>query len=322
MPFLKQFKTKIVLFNRVIKNSAFIKWFTNFTKQSTFWFPLVLSTLSALIFYYFINYIPRQRDINKIKPQIEFITDKILWDGMFIVTEMTHQNISQNKYYDGSLTLIELENALRENFFDTKMKYDCYNLKSNELYNIGGFVSDYLSNINKNIGVLLRYIIYLDPEFLNIINELQRNILFESWDNSRAIGKINFYGGLLKPVRNDISEFKICVFEFYKTLQKLEKYVDENYYSKLKSLQIKASRAYFSKKYKLAIEFNLKILEFNKYDKDAMFYLGASFINDYQISRGIKILKEGLGLYPDLEQFIKSNIENEYAKKKIFENSK
>lgn len=295
--------------------------FRRVLKKSIFLYPLTLSLLSASIFYYFFSFLPQQIKLNKIKPQIEFISDKILWDGMFIVTEMTHHNISQNKYYEGTLTISELENALKGNFFDTNLYYSTTN-KNGEQYQIGDFVSEYLSNINNNIEVLLRYIIYLDPEQLNIINELQRNVLFGLWDNARDNKEVTIDEIIYIPVRVDLSRYKIALLEFYNTLQKLEKYVDENCYSKLKSLQTKASRAYFSKKYKLAIKYDLKILGISKNDKDAMFYLGASLINDYQIAKGIEILKSNLKLYPDQEEFIKSNIANEYAKKMIFENLK
>jgi hypothetical protein len=311
-------------FYEKIKNNSFLIWFKNSFKKSILilLYSLFLSLLSASIFYYFISFLPRQRDQDKIKPQIEFLADKILWDGSFIVTEMTHRNISQNKYYDETLTMSELEHALKGNYFDTNLYQACFN-KNGEQYKIGGFVSEYLSNINSNIGILLRYIIFLDPELLNIINELQRNILFESWDTSFSFKGINFDGKTYKPVRTDLSRYKIALFEFYNTLQKLDKYVDKNCYSKLKSLRAKADRAFFfRKKYKLAIIYNQKILKIIKNDKVAMFYLGASLINDYQFDQGIEILKNFLKLYPDQEQFIKSNIRSEYAKRKIFENLK
>jgi len=300
------------------------KWLSSiqvFLKKSIFWYPLILSLLSASIYYYFFTVIPQQKALNKIKPQIEYLSDNILRDGMFIVTEMTHRNISQNQYYDGVLTVNEIEKALEGNFFDTSLSYACIK-KNGEQYNIGEFVTEHLSFISSNIDLLLRYIIYLDPEQIKLINELQRNLLFRVWNNAYSDVGIKLDGKIYKPVRRDLSLYKIAVFEFYTTLQKLELYVDQNCYSKLKSLQTKAERAYFSQKYKLAIKYNQKILDINKNNKEAQFYLGASLINDQQIIKGVEILKNTLKLYPDQEQFIKSNIANDYAKRKIFEDSK
>jgi len=312
--------SKISAFYKKLRNSKLIKWIANFPRTSIFWYPLILSIFSALIFFYFFSVLPRHQESKKVKPQIEYLTDKILWDGMFIVTEITHQNLTQNKYNEGVLTVKEIETALKGNFFDTKLRYVCVNQKG-EWYNIGDFVSDYLSNIERNSEILFRYIIYLDPEEINIINELLRNDLFETWQNSRFPEIMNIDGQIFKAERKDLSGFKFSVFELYQTLQKLDKYAHEKIYTRHKSLQIKATNAYFANKFKLAIQYNLKILKINKKDQDAMFYYGASLIGDYQIFKGIEVLKKFLKLYPDQKESVKSNIKNEYAKKMIFKES-
>ena len=273
-----------------------------------------------MIFYFTFSILPRQRDLKKIKPQIEFISDKILWDGMFIVTEMTHQNISQSKYYEGTLTIDELSNALKDCFYDTKLKNSTKNSKG-EQYDIGDFVSDYLSNINNNVEQLLRYIIFLDPEFISIINELQRNKLFEAWDNVNQWRKITI-NGKKYLAHTDLSKNSKWLFEFYKTMQKLEIYLSSNYYSKIKSYRNKATRAYFDfDDYLQAIEYNKKILKINKSDKYALFYLGASYIKILQIDKGVEYLKKALEIYPDFKPFIKSNIKNKNAVKQVFQES-
>ncbi|GEM_PF-3277892 len=312
--------SKIFVFYKILRNSKLLQWIANFPRTSIFWYPLILSIFSGLIFYYFFSVLPRHQELKKVKPQIEYLTDKILSDGMFIVTEMTYQNLTQNKYNEGVLTIREIENALQGIYFDTKLRYICVNQKG-EWYNIGDFVSDYLSNIERNSEVLFRYIIYLDPEEINIINELLRNDLFETWHNSRFPEIMNIDGQIFKAERKDLSGFKFSLFEFYQALQKLDKYAHEEIYTRNKSLQINAANAYFSNNFKLAIQYNLEILKINKKDKDAMFYYGASLIGDYQIFNGIKVLKKFLELYPDQKESVKSNIKNEYAKKMIFKES-
>jgi len=74
--------SKISEFFKKLRNSKFIKWALNFPRTSIFWYPLILSIFSALIFYYFFNVLPRHQEMEKVKPQIEYLTDKILWDGM------------------------------------------------------------------------------------------------------------------------------------------------------------------------------------------------------------------------------------------------
>jgi tetratricopeptide (TPR) repeat protein len=297
-------------------------WCRKYIKESIFIYPLLLSLISALIFYYFFNVLPRRTDFEKIKPQIEFHLDKILSDGMFIVTEMTHQNISQKKYYSGSLTLKELELALKGNYFDTKLKYVTTN-KDGNWYCIGEFVSDYISEIQINIDIMLRYIIFLNPELIKIINELQRNGLFETWDRHYPVQDLNIDERIYKIKKEDLSKFKNNLFKLYKTLQKLEQFVEENFYNKLNSLKIKASKAFFYlEDYKQAIKYNRKILKIDKNNSDALFYLGASYIKDAQLEKGIKVLKNALTIHPDLELVIKSNIDNKLAIKKIFQNNK
>tara|TARA_R110002073_G_scaffold236096_2_gene397298 strand:+ start:4052 stop:4993 length:942 start_codon:yes stop_codon:yes gene_type:complete len=294
----------------------FKKGVLNFPKRSFFWYPLILSFFSASIFYYFFNYIPREQEYEKVKPQVEYLTDKILWDGMFIVTEMTHQNISQDEYHYGNISIEEFENALTEIYFDTKLKYEVIN-SNGKLYSIGDFVSDYLSNIKKNVDILLRYIIYLDPEEINIINELLRNKLFESWDISRFRMVMNIGKKSFKIEREDLSKFKLNLFNLYQTLQKLDKYAHKNVYTKLKSLRIKAANAYFLKKYNLSSKYNFEILKLKNNDKEAMFYYGASLLAENRITIGKEVLTNFLQLYPEQIEFFKSNIGNEFVKKEI-----
>ncbi|WP_346859453.1 hypothetical protein [uncultured Draconibacterium sp.] len=303
------------------KTKKSITWLLNFPKKSSFWYPLILSLLSATIFYYFFSVIPRQHEYEKIKPQVEYLTDKILWDGMFIVTEMTHENITQDKYHYGDITITEFENALKGNHFDTKLRYVTVN-HSGEWYNIGDFVADYLSNIKTNADVLFRYIIYLDPEEINIINELLRNDLFEVWNNARFPDTMRIDGKIYTAERKDLSAFKQHVYNFYQTLQKLDKYAHENIYAKLKSLRIKANNAYFAKRFNLSIEYNLQILKLQKNDKDALFYYGASLLAENQIPKGIEVLTKFLQLYPEQIQFLKSNIDNEFAINEILKKIK
>ena len=312
---------RLIQFYQKLKNRKLITSIINFPKKSFFWYPLILSLLSATIFYYFFSIIPRQQEYKKIKPQVEYLTDKILWDGMFIVTEMTHENITQNKYHFGNITVKEFGNALKGNYFDTKLRYVTVN-SNGKWYNIGDFVADYLSNIKKNANILFRYIIYLDPEEINIINELLRNDLFELWDNSRVPEVMNIDGKIYKTERKDLSGFKLKVYNFYQTLQKLDKYAHENIYTKLKSLRIKATNAYFAKKYNLSIEYNLEILKSKKNDKDAMFYYGASLLAENRIPKGIDVLTKLLQLYPEQIEFVKSNIDNEFAKNEILKRIK
>ncbi len=230
---------------------------------------------------------------------------------MFIITEMTNQNISQKKYYSGTLTAAELNSALQSCYYDTKLHYT-YN-KEHELYDIGDFVFDYLTRTDKNIEQLLRYIIYLDPEFISIINELHRNNLFGSWAYVNQLRKDNII------IRTNLSENSSSLFEFYKTLEQLENYMSSNYYSKLKNYRNKATIAYFfTQDYQQSIKYNKKILRINGLDKDALFYLGASYIATFQIDIGVKYLQKLLKFYPNQEQFIKSNIKNEEAIKMIF----
>ena len=207
---------RLIQFYQKLKNRKLITSIINFPKKSFFWYPLILSLLSATIFYYFFSIIPRQQEYKKIKPQVEYLTDKILWDGMFIVTEMTHENITQNKYHFGNITVKEFGNALKGNYFDTKLRYVTVN-SNGKWYNIGDFVADYLSNIKKNANILFRYIIYLDPEEINIINELLRNDLFELWDNSRVPEVMNIDGKIYKTERKDLSGFKLKVYNFGST---------------------------------------------------------------------------------------------------------
>jgi tetratricopeptide (TPR) repeat protein len=182
-------------------------------------------------------------------------------------------------------------------------------------------VSDYLSNINNNVEQLLRYIIFLDPEFISIINELQRNKLFEAWDNVNQWRKITI-NGKKYLAHTDLSKNSKWLFEFYKTMQKLEIYLSSNYYSKIKSYRNKATRAYFDfDDYLQAIEYNKKILKINKSDKYALFYLGASYIKILQIDKGVEYLKKALEIYPDFKPFIKSNIKNKNAVKQVFQES-
>ncbi len=59
--------------------------------------------------------------------------------------------------------------------------------------------------------------------------------------------------------------------------------------------------------------------QFNKLDKDALFYLGASYIEISQIEKGVEYLKKRTEYYPDSKPFIVSNIKNKVAVKKVFQ---
>lgn len=286
-------------------------------EKSVFIYPLLLSLVSALIFYYFFTVLPRKNDLKRIEPQIEFHVDKILLDGMFIVTEMTYENISQSKYYNWDITIDELNIALKDCYYDTELKYNVWNEKGG-LYDIGDFVSDYLLSINNNIEQLLRYVIYLDPELISIINEIQRNNLFEIWRNSNEWRKKTMNG---EPVfvRTNLSNNSKNLLELYKLMHKLENYMSLHYYDKLKNYRIKATRAYFFlNDYLQAIKYNKKILKINKLDKEALFYLGASYIEISQIEKGVEYLKKRMKYYPDSKPFILSNIKNKVAVEKVF----
>jgi len=286
-------------------------------KNSIFVYPLLLSIISALIFYIFFTVTPRQHDKKRIKPQIEFLTDGILMDGLFIVTEMTHKNISQTKYYERTLTVEELSNALKGCFYDSNLKYSNMN-KDGEETDIGDFITYHISDINNNIEKLYRYIIFIDPELVSILDELQRNIVFRTWERVNYMRKITKNNKKLLAKR-DLSSKSKEIFEFYKTIEKLETYMSLNYYSKLKNYRIKARRAYFRfHDYPQSIKYNKKILRINKSDKDALFYLGASYIENSQVDKGVEYLKKVLKIDPNFKTFIESNIKDKNALKKVF----
>ena len=284
-----------------------------------FIYPLLLSLISAIIFFYFFTILPEQRDFDKIKPQIEIITDRIISNGMFLVTIMTHENVSQKKYYCGSLSSQEVKEALKGVFYETGLKYSVVNMNKGECYIIGDYVNDQLVEINKDIELLLRYIIFIDPELVSIVSELQINDLkdqFKHENSSKIIecGELSF-----SLEKTDLSRYSNSLFKYYLTLMKLEEYLDRNFYSELKSLRMKAERAYFyTEDYELAIKYFSKILKIKEEDRTAIFYLGASYIKDNQIDRGVDHLKQALLLYPDLDGTIRSNIANEEAVEKIF----
>lgn len=241
-------------------------------------------------------------------------------DGLFIVTEMTHKNISHTKYYERTLTIEELSNALKDCFYDSNLKYSHMN-KDGEETDIGDFITYHISDINNNIEKLYRYIIFLDPELISILDELQRNIIFRTWERVNYMRKITKDNKKLLAKR-DLSSISKEIFEFYKTIEKLEAYMSLNYYSKLKNYRIKATRAYsFFHDYPQSIKYNKKILRINKSDKDALFYLGASYIENSQIDKGVECLKKALKIDSNFKTFIESNIKDKNALKKVFKDN-
>lgn len=182
---------------------------------------LCVAYIASLFFYYFTAFLPRENDRKIVSSDINLILRKIKSNLLYIIHASLTDNIKQVEISQKTLTEEKIKEALKNNFLEDEIPEVSYFVDGKRVSR-GETLIDLMTETNKDIDHLLRYIIFLDPNTITIINEILNNSFNKNGINSHALERLTLYSNYDIPLpKRDLSCFSKDVFSYYSTYLKL-----------------------------------------------------------------------------------------------------
>ncbi len=205
------------------------KYVNDFIETSKFWFPLILSIISALIFWIVFSYYPIKKREKRLRPIIELDIYSVqhelfaLFDLIFKIN-LHSASLFQEDIHSGKLEKEDFLIALQNKCLNDTYKYP---LEIAPVYlSIGANILSRYDNIENLIGKITNLNQYVYSEELLLLEQIRTNIkmynLNEKNINENAIYEVN--DKQMKAVVSNLGYMHQQIFELYnlyKALQKL-----------------------------------------------------------------------------------------------------
>jgi len=238
-------------------------------ESSIFIYPLLLSLLSALIFYYFFSVLPQKRQKRNIKDHVIFLTERIL----FHVFVMVRDSVNSKELDYGNLTEKELNKAMKGVFMDDKLKHFRSNKKGVNM-EVGETIVDSVQDIQELSNELFRYLVFLDTSLVKYINEVLRNTINESFVNSYNSTPIFIGNQVFTSVRRDISIYSSSFYELYELHNKIQGWLFKKHGNHKSVIRKKTTYYMYTKKdYKKGLKFAKALYRFTEHKKNSCIYI-------------------------------------------------
>ena len=199
---------------------------TDFSKNSIFYFPLLLSLLSALIFWLIFSFLPSKKRYKKLRPILEFDLYKLsnsllhIFDLVFKHHDISIVSLYQSEIKSGHLNEQDFQIALQNKCLNEHYLYPEDIAKS---YIVVGerLLKDY-TRIDEIINKIFFWEKYVSEEELLLLEKIRTNIrtyqITEESINKSPIITIKFIGAY-NDQNSNISHMYKQLFELYKLYQ-------------------------------------------------------------------------------------------------------
>ncbi len=277
----------------------------NWIDESVFFYPLLLSLFSAIIFYFFFSVLPQKRQRKNIKDHVIYLIERILFHIMFIIQDSVNKNIDQFTIRSKDLTSVQLKEAtigvdLNQYVKNTRMN------KEGRPTKVAEAVVGHIQENNRLSELIFRYIIHLDTKLVEIINEALRNSMNESLTNYYKSNMARVRDETQSNVKRDMSIYSDHLYRYHITYRKLENWLFKKYPNHKHVLRRKYFH-FFSDKLELkkGIKIAAKLQKYEDYQKEAVIFLIKGYAVTDKLKKAKKIAKKyiekGLIDFNDIE---------------------
>ena len=254
-----------------------ISLYENFTILNSL-ISIILSLISACIFWIFFSYWPEKKRSNKLRPVVEIFLFNV-YRKIFSIfdTIMRHAEHSPSFYQSdiisGKLSKNDIELGLQNKCLNKHYKYD---LNINiYLLIIGQKVQDDINDIDKLLNRILSYYTYATTEELLLLEDIREKI--HTYFNERYINhkcEYTINGEIMRPVNPTLSSYKENFYEIYLLFCKLQKIVLRKKFTNRDHFINKVQWLYYSDEYRLCIKATKKAIknQADSSEEDLVFY--------------------------------------------------
>jgi len=271
-----------------------LNYIKEWIENSLFIYPLLLSLLSAGIFYFIFSVIPQKRQQRHIRDHVVYLAERILHHMMFIVQDCVNEKISQFEIRSNNLTEKELKEAMTDVYMDQPLKQLRSNSKGLPM-KVGEAVVGHIDDIKAHSEVLFRYIIHLDTELVSLVNEALQNIMNESFVNSHNSKPLKVGDNVLTAVRRDVSVYSNALFKYHRTYRKIEDWLFKKYPNHKSVLRRKYFHFFHDKEeFKKGIKISKKLRKFEEHHKEATLFLIKSYVAIDKLDKAKKLVAKNI----------------------------
>lgn len=255
-----------------------------FATDSKIIFPLILSLISALIFWYIFSYYPINKRKEKLRPIIEYdlvclnhslfnIFNIVLGRNPHFQEEVRSGKLKQKDFY------IALQNKCLN-------EHDLYDQNVSKYYEIIGLeLADSFKIAEDIINKILVYSEFAKPEELLILEQIRQKLkaysINEKMVNSHKLSELN--GQTIYPPISNLYYLNKNIYELYELFNNIQKIVYKNSYLDRNALFLNLQHLYYSEQYKECKKFiknNLK-----KFDKEKIFLSHYELMCDFMLNK-------------------------------------
>lgn len=234
-----------------------ISLYENFTILNSL-ISIILSLISACIFWMFFSYWPEKKRSNKLRPVVEILLFNV-YRKIFSIfdTIMRHTEHSPSFYQSdiisGKLSKNDIELGLQNKCLNEHYKYD---LNINiYLLIIGQKIQDNINDIDKLLNRILSFDTYATTEELLLLEDIREKI--HAYFNERYINhkcEYTINGKIMRPVNPTLSSYKENFYEIYLLFCKLQKIILRKNSTSRDHFMDKVQWLYYSGEYRLCIK--------------------------------------------------------------------
>lgn len=207
-----------------IVESGSMEWFQYFNNNLLL--PVLLSLISAIIFWVAFNYLPRQKKYRKIRPKVEFDLFQIQTELAVYFYELFRVNPwrgveNQHEINAGCLTKEDIEVWLQDKCLNDTYKFD---VNRDKLISIGSNLEKVAIRYSNSLSKLINFIEYLTTEETLLLQKIEYKLFTYDY---HGIAEINIGGRKLYPINPNLSYMTEHIYDLYQLFLKLRRKVIE-----------------------------------------------------------------------------------------------
>jgi len=300
----------------LIKFNSIMLKVEQFADNSKILFPLLLSIISAIIFWLIFSYIPNKIRYKKIRPIVELYFYH-LHNKLFQLFDMIlrHNSFSpsfyQDKIYSGTLTEYDFYIGLQNKCLNDTYLYDKFISKYYDV--IGEKLLEISKDIENIIEKIINYSEFTKSDELTLLESLRNDLnkyglLKEKIINEEAGSIINNQRHY--PVVSNLYYLRENIYHIYEKYKQIQKIVFEKNSFENRDIAISKVRYFYNtKQYKKCKKFAKKFSKI--YTKDRILFKFYEILSEFKLKRKINynilelLLKKYKGNLVSIRSFLK-----------------
>ena len=182
--------------------------------------PILLSLISAIIFWVAFNYFPRQKRHRKIRPKVEFDLFQMQTELAVYFYELFRVSPwrgveNQHEINAGRLTKEDIEVWLQDKCLNEAYKFD---VNRDKLISIGSNLEKVAIRYSNSLSKLINFIEYLTTEEILLLQKIEYKLFTYDY---HGIAEINIGGRKLYPINPNLSYMTEHIYDLYQLFLKL-----------------------------------------------------------------------------------------------------